>query len=217
VRQVADVVQGVAQVRRHVGDQLVRDGPAGVADRLEELGRLLLELGIEVVPGAHLGAQLDVRAPGLLGGRGPFAVQAVDLVVQRQDRLQRLVAHRLRHAERLEAERLEDRAALRPLHRDLECGALRRGIGLQQFVGRGAERERDGAQHRQPGSRLPFSIADTCEGARSIAAASSPRVMPTAVRRSRMRRPSVSASTSSPSPGARWKRLREPYGPCDRR
>src|SRR5665647_1386820 len=51
------------------------------------------------------------------------------------------------------------------------------------------------------GSRLPFSIIDTWEGARSIAAARLSRVILRAVRRSRMRRPSVSASRPDSSSG----------------
>ena len=68
------------------------------------------------------------------------------------------------------------------------------------------------------GSRLPFSIVDTCDGARSMAAASCSSVMPRAVRRSRMRRPSVRASTSSRSASSgSTAAVREPFWRCDPR
>src|SRR5690606_5830253 len=52
------------------------------------------------------------------------------------------------------------------------------------------------------GSRLPFSSVLTCDGARSIAVASSSSVMPRLVRRWRIRRPIVSASGSASGTGA---------------
>ncbi len=62
-------------------------GPALVPDRGEQVAGDRLQLDEVVARLALLGAQLDVRPPGLLGGRGAFLVQAPQLVVQAEDRL----------------------------------------------------------------------------------------------------------------------------------
>ena len=72
--------------------------------------------------------------------------------------------------------------------------------GFSSSSTRGAEREGDRAQHRRAGVRACRSRSRTPATARGrCAAASSPSVMPRAVRRSRMRRPRVSASSTSSS------------------
>ena len=153
MRQVADVVQRESEVARHVGDDLVRDRAAGVADRCEQLGGHVLELAEVVVAGAHRAPQLGVRPPRLLRGGRSLAVQPLDLLVEREDRAQVLVALSLGNAHGFEPERCEHRSALCALDRDLECGALVRRLGRQQVVDRDGECGCDGAQQGRAAAR----------------------------------------------------------------
>lgn len=113
-----------------------------------------LELGEVVVRHPHLGAQFGVRAARLLGGGCAFAVQPLDLLVQAQDRAQSLVGGALGDADRLDAERLEHRPALRSLDSDFERGSFARRLLGEQIVDRRPQCRGDRAQHRQAGFAL---------------------------------------------------------------
>ena len=85
-------------------------------------------------------------------------MQALDFLVQAEHCLQRFVWGRLRHSNRLNAQRCEYRPALRALDRDLKCGTLARGLIHQKFVNGAPQRGGERAQHRQ--ARLALAILD---------------------------------------------------------
>lgn len=202
VRQVGHVVQGEPEVQGHVADELLAHGAAAVADGVEEFASLRLELGEVVVASAHRGSQLRIRASRLLRRRRSLLVQPLDLLVQRQDRAEGLVAVRLRDAERMDAESFEHRTALRPLDGDLEGRTFVRRFLVEKIVDCCTRASASCRSIESRGSRFPFSIIDTCDGARSMARPSCSSVIPRETRKSRTRRPSVSASTRSAGPSS---------------
>ena len=157
-RQVADVVQRESEVRRQVGGDSLRQRPAGVLDGGEQLARLSLELRKVVVLGAHLLPQFGVRPAGLFRSRGALTVQPVQLGVQRDDGLDRLVAEPLAHVQRGEPQRVEQRSALRPLEFDLQLRPLGQRIRGEQLLQRHPERLGHRAQIAQ--ARLALSVLE---------------------------------------------------------
>ena len=146
------------------------------SDRGEQLAGLGLELGEVVVLLAHRAAQLGVRPAGLLGGRRALAVQPLELGVQAEDRLDRLVAEGLAHGKRGQAEARVERPALGALERDLERRAPGGRFGVEQLVEGHAERARELLQlaqlrlalavldHRDLGGRAADRRAEVVEG-----------------------------------------------------
>ncbi len=157
-RQVGHVVQREAEVRGQVGGDALRERSTAVPHGGEQFASGLLQLGEVVAALALLGAQLRVRPARLLGGRRALAVQPLEFVVQREDRLDRLVAQRLAHRQRRQREARVQRTALRALQRDLERGPLRGRLGVQQLVERGAQRARQLLQLAQ--FQLAFAVLD---------------------------------------------------------
>ncbi len=157
-RQVGHVVQREAQVRGDVARPALRQGPAGVLDRLEDPGCHALELREVVVLRAHQAAQGDIGAPGLFGRGGALLAEAFDLGLQREHRGERFVGHRPPHAEGSDTERLEGLTAHRPLDRELQGGAGVEGLGIQQLVELALQRAGDRLQLRE--LRLAAAVLD---------------------------------------------------------
>ena len=116
----------------HDADRAVGEGARHVPGGLQLLLGELLDLGQVVAALAHPQPQLGVRAARLLRGRDRLALAALQLAVQAEQRLERLVGHALGHPHRRDAELAEEVARLRALELDLERGpAVRRLAGDQ--------------------------------------------------------------------------------------
>ncbi|MFC5122470.1 hypothetical protein ACFPRL_03115 [Pseudoclavibacter helvolus] len=153
--EVTHVVQRQPQMRRDIGCRALRERAVVVPDAREQRGRPLLDLRVVVVPFAHGEAELRVRSPRLLRGRRPLRVDPRELAVERQDRLDGLVAQRATDAKWLESKGKRDPPGLRPLELHLEGSSLReRGVG-EQFVDRHAEEARKRLQLRESNLPLP--------------------------------------------------------------
>ena len=161
VRQVVDVDELEAQLRRHDADAPVRERAAGVPRGRELLLGEVLDLGQVVAPLPHAQAQLGVRAPGLLGRRDRLALAALQLAVQAQDRLDRLVGGRLGDAHGGDAEAPEHGRVLRLLEVEFEGGAPVRRLGGEEVGDIRARRVRDRLQQRQ--LRLALAVLDEAQ------------------------------------------------------
>ena len=121
----------------------------------------LLDLAEVVVALAHPQPQLGVRAARLLGRGDRLALAALQLAVQAEDRLDRVVGDPLRHPHRRDAQLAEDRAGLRALQLDLQRGAPVRRLGREQIGDFDAGRRRDRLQERELG--LALAVLDEAE------------------------------------------------------
>ena len=99
VGEVRHRVEGEAELLRQQRDLAVRERAAAVPDPGQQLPRRLFEGGVVVARLGLLLTQLPVDAPRLLRGRGPLLVQAPQLLVQGQDRLDRRVGEGLAHGQ----------------------------------------------------------------------------------------------------------------------
>ena len=131
--------------------------PAGLELLLGEL----LDVGEVVVALAHAQAQVGVRAARLFGRRDRFALAALQLAVQPQDRLEGVVRHALGHLDRRDAQLPEHRARLRPLELDLEGGAPVGRLGREQLGDIHPGHVRDRLQQRQLG--LALAVLDEAQ------------------------------------------------------
>ena len=147
-RQVAHVVQREAEVARELGGEALRERAALVPDLAQQVGRDRLELAEVVAARPHRLPQLGVGPPRLLGGRRALDVHALQFVVQGEHRLDRLVAERLAHGQRRDAQGREQRTLLRPRQGDLERRAATGRRRRQQLVERDAD---------SPGDRLQLA------------------------------------------------------------
>ena len=148
MRQVVDVDELEPQLRGHDADAPVREGAARVARRFELLLGELFDLGQVVVLLAHAQPQLGVGAPSLFGRRDRLALAPLQLVMQAQHRLDRLVGRRLRDAHGGDAEAAEDGRGLRLLEAQLEGCATVGRLGGEQVGDIGARRVGDRLQQR---------------------------------------------------------------------
>ena len=159
--EVVDVDQLEADLLGHDAHRAMREGAGGVARRLQLLLGEPLDVGQVVVQRPHAQALLGVRAPGLFGGRDRLPLAALQLAVQAQDRLDRLVAHALGHAHGFDAETAEDRPALRTFEFDLERRAPVRWFRGEELTDIHPGRRRDRLQQRQ--LRLPLAVLDEAQ------------------------------------------------------
>ena len=160
VRQVVDVEQREAEVRRHLRDRAVRQGTRGVAGAPHQVLGGLLDLGQVVVALPHPQPQRRRRAPRLLGGRDRGVVPPGELAVQPDERLEGVGRQVLGGPDGRQPERRVGAGALRLVELDLEGGAAGRRGGVEQVRGRRAQRRRERLQQAQAG----FSSAVLDEG-----------------------------------------------------
>ena len=146
VGEVRHGVQGEAELLGEQRDLAVGERSAAVTDPGQQLARRLLEGGVVVARLGLLLAQLPVDPPRLLRGRRALLVEAPQLLVQGQDRLDRGVGEGLAHGQVGEPEPLVEGPGLRLLERDLERRPTGRRLGIQQVLDPHLERAGDPAQ-----------------------------------------------------------------------
>ena len=161
VRQVADVDQLEAELRGHDADGPVGEGAGDVTGELQLLLGELLDLGQVVVVVAHPHPQVGVGAAGLFGGRDRLPLAALQLAVQPEHRLDRLVGHALGDLDRRDAQLPEDRAVLRPLEFDLQGRAPVGRLGRQEVGDIRSGRVGDRLKQRELG--LALAVLDEAQ------------------------------------------------------
>ena len=161
VRQVVHVEQLEAQLLGHDADGAVGERAADVAGRLQLLLGQALDVGEVVAALAHPQPQLGVGPARLLGRGDRLALTTLQLAVQPEDRLERLVAGALRDPDRCDPEPAEHGARLRAVELDLERGAVVRRLGGQQLGDLGPGDPRDLLQERELG--LALAVLDEAQ------------------------------------------------------
>ncbi|MGC0368106.1 hypothetical protein RKD05_000358 [Microbacterium sp. SLBN-111] len=103
----------------------------------------LLDVGEVIVERAHAQTQFGVGAPRFLRARDRLALASLQLAMQAQHCLDRLVARAFGDPDRRNAELSEERAGLGPLEFDLECRATVRRFRGEQLGDLGLGGARD--------------------------------------------------------------------------
>ncbi len=161
VRQVVHVEQLEAELLGHDAHGAVGERARDVAGGLELLLGELLDRTEVVVAVAHPQAQLGVRPARLFGRGDRFALTALQLAMQAEDRLDRVVGNALRDPHGRDAELAEDRPGLRALQLDLESRAPVGRLGRQKIGDFDAGRGGDRLQQRQLG--LALAVLDQAQ------------------------------------------------------